>query len=196
MEEWKQHQVLCKAISQLVTERKEKMHKAGVYNTTLAPSERDEVVQLTGEKCLLDCKMNGIKIKVLLDRGAQVSLISKAWLNTHLNGGKVSKIEKILDPCDELRVEWGNQAEIPSVGWVKITFELTGHGDEESQWLQIPFLVTEEALQQPILGFNAIKVLVNKSDNTSALINFLTNNLVNTNRINVSTLVNVISTSS
>ena len=102
---WKQHQVLCKAISQLVTERKEKMHKAGVYSTTLAPSERDEVVQLTGEKCLLDCKMNGIKTKVLLDRGAQVSLISKAWLNTHLNGGKVSKIEKILDPCDELRVE-------------------------------------------------------------------------------------------
>ena len=81
------------------------MHKAGVYNTTLAPSERDEVVQLTGEKCLLDCKMNGIKTKVLLDRGAQVSLISKAWLNTHLNGGKVSKIEKILGPCDELRVE-------------------------------------------------------------------------------------------
>ena len=79
---------------------------------------------------------------------------------------------------------------------MKITFELTGHGDEESQWLQIPFLVIEEALQQPILGFNAIKVLVNKSDNTSALINFLTNNLVNTNRINVSTLVNAISTSS
>ena len=68
--------------------------------------------------------------------------------------------------------------------------------DEESQRLQIPFLVIEEVLQQPILGFNAIKLLVNKSDNTGSLINSLTNNLVNTNRSNVSTLVNFISLSS
>ena len=162
----------------------------------MAPSQRDQVVQLIGEKCLLNCKMDGSKTKVLLDTGAQVSLIPKAWLNTHLNEHKISKIEEILDLYDKLRVKWGNQAEIPFVGWVDITFELTSHGDEESQRLQIPFLVIEEALQQPILGFNAVKVLVNKSDNSSALINSLTNNLVNTNRSNVSTLVNLISTSS
>ena len=82
------------------------------------------------------------------------------------------------------------------VSWVDITFELIDHGDEESQQLQIPFLVIKEALQQPILGFSAIKVLVNKSDNTSALINSLTNNLVNINRSNVSAIVNLISASS
>ena len=42
----------------------------------------------------------------------------------------------------------------------------------------------------------AVKVLVNKSDITSALINSLTNHLVDTNRSNVSTLVNLINTSS
>ena len=31
---WKQHQVLCKAISQLASKRKEKINKAGVYSTT------------------------------------------------------------------------------------------------------------------------------------------------------------------
>ena len=77
-----------------------------------------------------------------------------------------------------------------------ITFELTGYGDEESQRLQIHFLVIKEALEQPVLCSNATKVLVNKSDNNSALINSLTNNLVNTNRNNVSTLVNLDSTSS
>ena len=140
--------------------------------------------------------MNGIKTKVLLDTGAQVSLLSNTWLNTYLNEHKVSKIEEILDPCDKPRVQWGNQAEIPFVGWVDITFELIGHGDEESQRLQIPFLLIEEVLQQPILSFNTIKVLANKNDNTSALIIFLTNNLVNTNRSNVSTIVDLISTSS
>ena len=38
--------------------------------------------------------------------------------------------------------------------------------------------------------------MVNKSDNTSALINSVTKNLVNTNRSNAPTLVNLISTSS
>ena len=86
--------------------------------------------------------------------------------------------------------------EIPFPGLVDITFELTGHENEKSQRLQTSFLVIEEALEQPILGFSAIKVLVNKSDNASALINSLKNNLVNTNHSNVSTLVNLISTSS
>ena len=50
---WKQHQVFCKAISQLVTERKEKLHKAGVYKSALVPSERDQMIQLIGENVLL-----------------------------------------------------------------------------------------------------------------------------------------------
>ena len=90
-----------------------------------------------------------------------MSLICKAWLDTHLNQHKISKMEEILDSCDKLRVQWGNQAEIPLVGWVDITFELRGHGNEESKRLQIPFLVIKEALQQLILGFNAIKVRAN-----------------------------------
>ena len=49
----------------------------------------------------------------------------------------------------------------------------------------------EGALRQPILDFSAIKVLVNKSNNISGLINSLTNNLVNINRSNVSELVNL-----
>lgn len=50
--------------------------------------------------------------------------------------------------------------------WGRYHFELTSDGDKESQRLQIPFLVIEEALQQLILGFNATKVLVDKRDNT------------------------------
>ena len=57
-------------------------------------------------------------------------------------------------------------------------------------------MVIEEALQQPILGFNVINVLLNKSNNTNALINSLTKRLVNTSCSNVSTLVNLISETS
>ena len=178
---WNQHQVLCKAISRLFTKSKENIHKAGVYNTTLVPSERDRVVQLIGEKCLFNCKINGIKTMVLLDTGAQVSLIiflltSNAWLNTCLHEHKVSKIDENLDPCDKLKVQWGNQADILFGGWVDIIPEFTGHGNESSQRLQILFLVIQEVLHQPILGFNAIKILANKSDNTCAIVNSFTSN--------------------
>lgn len=125
-------EAISKAISQLATERKEKIHKADVYSTTFAPPERNQVVQLIGENCIIHCQMNGIKSKVLLDTGEEVSLKSKAWLNTRLNEHKVSKIEKILDPCDKLRIRSENQVEIRFFSWVDITFELTDHGDEES----------------------------------------------------------------
>ena len=76
--------------------------------------------------------MNAIKTKVIFDTGAQVSLISKAWFNNHLNEHKVSKLQEILDPCDKVRVQWRYQAEMPFVGWIYITFELTDYWDEES----------------------------------------------------------------
>ena len=58
LKEWKHHQVLCEARRQLITERKEKIDKAAVSNTALLPPERDQVVQLIGEKCLFNFKMN------------------------------------------------------------------------------------------------------------------------------------------
>ena len=65
--------------------------------------------------------MNGIKTKVPLDMEVQMSVISKAWFNAHLNKHKVSKKEEILDTCDKLRVRWENQAEIRlSVGWTSL----------------------------------------------------------------------------
>ena len=43
---------------------------------------------------------------------------------------------------------------------------------EENNWgsVHVPFLVTTEKLQQPILGFNAIKVTMDGQKNTEALV--------------------------
>ena len=86
---------------------------------------------------------------VPLDTGAQVSLIifllkSNAWLNTCLHEHKVSKIDENLDPCDKLKVQWGNQADILFGGWVDIIPEFTGHGNESPQRLQILFWLSKK----------------------------------------------------
>ena len=77
---WKQHNTVCDAISQLKVNRKASVSKIGIYNTALPPSEQDQVVQLIGENCRVACKMNDVTTQVLLDTGAQVSLVSHKWL--------------------------------------------------------------------------------------------------------------------
>ena len=54
------------------------MNKIGIYNATLPPSQQDQVVQLNGEKYQVACNMNDLVTQVLLDTGAQVSLLSQS----------------------------------------------------------------------------------------------------------------------
>ena len=79
-----------------------------IYNTTLPPSEQDQLVQLFGEKCQASCKMNALATHVLLDTGAQVSLLSHKRLESNLPGARILEVGELLDPCDRLRIQWGN----------------------------------------------------------------------------------------
>ena len=92
------------------------MCEAGMYNTTLPPSEQNQVVQLIGGKCQVACKMNDVATQVLLDTGVQVSLLSHKWLESNLPGAKILEDGELLDPCDRLGVQWGNHTEIPFLG--------------------------------------------------------------------------------
>ena len=100
---WKQHKTVCDAISQLKVNRKASVCKTDIYNTTLPPSEHDQVVHLIGEKCQVACKMNDVATQVFLDTGAQVSLLSHKWQESNLPGGKILEVGELLDPCDRLR---------------------------------------------------------------------------------------------
>ena len=42
---WKQHKIVCNAISQLKVHWKASVCKTNIYNTALSPSEQDQVVQ-------------------------------------------------------------------------------------------------------------------------------------------------------
>ena len=103
-------------------DRKDSVNKIGIYNATLPPSQQDQVVQLNGEKYQVACNMNDLVTQVLLDTGAQVSLLSHKWLKSNLPGAKILEVGELLDPYDRLRVQWGNHAEIPFLGWTDIKF--------------------------------------------------------------------------
>ena len=78
---WKTHKVLCQSIQFL--DEQESTSKIGLgdskdekmFRSHLTPTERQKVAKLIGEKCEINCLLDGIDTKALLDSGAQVS----AW---------------------------------------------------------------------------------------------------------------------
>ena len=94
---WRQHKTVCDAINQLKVDRNASVCKAAIYNTTLSPSEQDQVVQLIVEKCQVACKINDLATQVLLDTGAQVYLLSHKWLESNLPGAKILEVGELLN---------------------------------------------------------------------------------------------------
>ena len=72
----KQHQTLCQSISDLQQQHREKILKAGTYSTTLTVNGNRAVTSLLGERHLLNCYLNDQPSTLLLDSGAQFSIIN------------------------------------------------------------------------------------------------------------------------
>ena len=96
---------------------------------------------LVGESCLTDCQLDGQVTLSLLDTGAQVCIIDIDLTNYNSNT-VVRSLDEILDDCDSFRVQWGNTADIPFIGWVDMIVTI---GEESNcRSVHIPFLVTEK----------------------------------------------------
>lgn len=59
-----------------------------------SPSQR--VVKLIGNKCLLKCILSGYIMTVLLDSGAQVSIIDKSWKHKYLPQKEVRPLSELI----------------------------------------------------------------------------------------------------
>ena len=94
-----------------------------------------------------------------------------------------------------LRVHWDNHTEILFLGSNKIKFKLSNESSSTLKELHVPFSVINEILDNLILGFNVIKLLVNNTSNKNTLINSLRSKVKNVKSNNIKTLINLISQS-
>ena len=163
---WRRN-VLCQSITQLKQKHKNKVFKKGSYQTACSMKDKPKVANSVGEKCMLQCRLNDIVMPVLMDTGVQVCIIEKRVLGERFPDNKIKLVEDLLDDGDNLRVKWGNSHGIPFRGFVELSVALGGHLSLHK--LNVPFLVTTERLNQPILSFNAIKMLVQLNDNLKLL---------------------------
>ena len=81
---WEHHKPICEAIQILSRDfgkstsesRLTDAENVNVFSTHITLKEKTKVAKLIGKKCIVLCKLNGVETPVLLDTGAQVSIIS------------------------------------------------------------------------------------------------------------------------
>eukprot|EP00795_Rhopilema_esculentum_P016100 gene16100-biopygen5442 len=128
-----------------------------VFVSHLTPQGQEKLSKLVGRKCLIKCSMNGIELPVLFDTGAQVSIVSSKELRKHFPQSEIKDIADLLDQDIELELSTANGSKLPYSGWVKMNFKLLNSNVDA---VEVPMLVTEFELEQPIIGYNVIEELI------------------------------------
>lgn len=116
------------------------------------------MVGLVGKRCAVKKEISGYSVDVLWDTGTQVSIITNDFLRRNLPGVAVKDISELLNV--ELNLTAANGSEMPFVGWVELNFRLPSYKHD----LKVPFLVTEQHLDSPLIGFNVVEEIIRDSN--------------------------------
>ena len=108
-------------------------------------------------------------LDMLWDTGAQVSITSIQLLQQHFKDISIRQLSELLDA--KLNLTAVNGSVIPYIGWVEVRVKLDPPSSHSNQGeLIVPFLVTPETLDCPILGYNVIEELVSQDQNSKSII--------------------------
>ena len=91
-----------------------------VFVSHLTPKEKKRIAKLIGSKCSVHYHMNGVESAVLLDTGAQVSIVSKQFVDVNFPGLQAKEIRELLGQNDKLNLAAANGTSIPYTGWIDI----------------------------------------------------------------------------
>ena len=149
---WQDHEILCDNIVGLESHLKENMFSRISYisSTSFTPKEELKMAKLIGRKCEVECALDGKKTKTLLDLGAQVAMISNLWLRENFPDKQIQPVSKLLGD-HELVLTAANNSGLDYRGYVELQFDLGG------ECLLVPFLVSGEDLEVPIIGSNVLE---------------------------------------
>ena len=132
-----------------------------VFISHLTPQGQEKLSKLVGRKCLIKYRMNGVELPVLFDTGAQVSIVSSKQLKEHFPQLETQDINDLFDQNVELELTTANGSKLPYNGWVRMNFHLL---NSEGDAVEVPMLVTEFELDQPIIGYNVIEELIKNQE--------------------------------
>ena len=159
-----EYELICGAIAQLEAELKAKKQVDVRRKDNV--SLRNRLVKLIGKKPVFECSLNGVQTGVLWDTGSMISLGTAKWLRENFPDIEIRPISEFLEDGEEVRFMAANNTEVPVTGCAVLNFSI----GEES--FQVPFLITENELSEPIVGYNVIEHFIKKgnSENVASLL--------------------------
>ena len=113
------HKQLCCAIQELsrAEEANNSAHdESGHFISHLTPKQHSKLVDLVGNKCTVNCILNGKATEALWDTGAQVSIISGHFLDKTFPDLKVREISELIEA--DLSLTTANGSPIKYTSWV------------------------------------------------------------------------------
>ena len=125
-----------------------------VHILHLTPKQHSKVISLVGRRCAIKARLNEKVVQIPWDTGAQLSMISTSFIREHFQNVLIRDVGDLLD--GDLNLTAANGSDIPYRGWVELDLQI---GDSEHV-LSVPFLVTDEKVRVPLVGFNVIEHLI------------------------------------
>ena len=109
---------------------------------------------------------------------------------------EIQDIKDLLESTVDLELTPANGTKLLYSGWVKIDFELIKSGVNLTNALEVPMLVTEFSLDQPMIGYNVIEEMVknNNAPDEQNLLLLLSASFPGTSSSNLNAFVNFIQT--
>jgi hypothetical protein len=101
--------------------------------------------------------LNDIESKVLWDTGAQVYILSREMMEKFFDKIAINNISELID--GEINWTAANGTKISYSGWAEIEVRLSSSSEDEPSVI-VPFLITNDSLEYPILGYSVIEELV------------------------------------
>ena len=185
-DDWENHKVLCSAITQLNDQNREKAVNQISYKCTsaLTPKEQMKLVKLVGNKCTVNCSLDGNVTESLWDTGADVSMAGEKWLRKYTNN-EIKPLSELIG--EELSLSAANNTPIDYLGYAEIVFEIAGCKPKK-----IPFLIVHDELEMPIIGTNAIEEATKDCTDPVELSRVLSAGIKSLSKRKVDGLVNLI----
>ena len=163
-----EHEALCGMIQSLEEIEVAKLYhdlrrmEAGVKE---GPA-KSQIVNLVGERPLVEVCLDGISKYGLWDTGSQISMLDMEFVKTHMPNRRIHSVREFLG--EKLSISAANNSEVPIEGIVVVDFGI------EDVRFAVPFLVTRGKMNNPIIGTNVMKhIILNTKNSLPSLMKLL-----------------------
>ena len=161
-----EHATLCQAIQDLeVLEQNKRVFSVRESSqVNMKVNMKNRLVRLIGEKPMVNCTLNGEECCGLWDTGSMVSLLNKDWFKETFPEENVLSVSEFLEG-DNLNLCAANNTKVEVEGVAVVAF---GFGEKFK--VNVPFLITKDQLNQPIIGFNVIEHVLSGNESVPTVL--------------------------